>query len=93
MSCYVLLPLCALPEKWFHVLEPPPALHPNHVFFIKISRFLFSQEKRKTIIIYMNGIAHACTLFYFIIYADDTILSTTIEILVKTTTNLPISDI
>ncbi len=45
------------------------------------------------LIIYMNDIAHASTLFDFIIYADHTTLSTTIEIVVKTTTNLPISDI
>ncbi len=44
-------------------------------------------------IIYMNDIAHASKLLDFIIYADDTTLSTTIEIVVKTTTNLPISDI
>ncbi len=44
-------------------------------------------------IIYMNDIAHASKLFDFIIYADDTTLSTTIEIVVKTTSNLPISDI
>ncbi len=41
-------------------------------------------------IIYMNDIAQ---LFDFIIYADDTNLSTTIEIVVRTTTNVPISDI
>ncbi len=44
-------------------------------------------------IIYMNDIAHASKRFDFIIYADDTTFSTTIEIVVKTTTNLPISDI
>ncbi len=44
-------------------------------------------------IIYMNDKAHASKLFDFIIYADDTTLSTTIEIVVKSTTNLPISDI
>ncbi len=43
--------------------------------------------------IYMNDIAHASKHFDFIIYADDTTLSTTIEIVVKTTINLPISDI
>ncbi len=41
----------------------------------------------------MNDIAHASKHFTYIIYADDTTLSTTIEIVVKTTTNLPISDI
>ncbi len=44
-------------------------------------------------IIYMNDIAHASKRFYFIIYADDTTLSTSIEIVVKTTINLLISDI
>ncbi len=44
-------------------------------------------------IIYMNDIAQASKLFDFIIYADDTTLSTTIEIIVRTTTNVPISDI
>ncbi len=43
--------------------------------------------------IYMNDIAHSSKPFDFIIYADDTTLSTTIEIVVKTTTNIPISDI
>ncbi len=41
----------------------------------------------------MNDIAHASKRFDFIIYADDTTLPTTIELIVKTTTNLPISDI
>ncbi len=44
-------------------------------------------------IIYTNDIVHASKHFDFIIYADDNILSSTIEIVVKTTTNLPISDI
>ncbi len=44
-------------------------------------------------IIYMNDIARASKLFDFIIYANDTTLSTTIEIVVRTTTNVPISDI
>ncbi len=39
-------------------------------------------------IIYINDIAHASNHFDFIIYADGTTLSTTIEIVVKTTTNL-----
>ncbi len=38
-------------------------------------------------IIYMNVIAHSSKMFDFIIYADDTTLSTTIEIVVRTTTN------
>ncbi len=41
----------------------------------------------------MNDIAQASKLFDFIMYADDTNLSTTIEIVVRTTTNVPISDI
>ncbi len=44
-------------------------------------------------IIYMNDIAQVSKLFDFIIYADDTTHSTTIEIVVRTTTNVPISDI
>ncbi len=44
-------------------------------------------------IIYMNDIAQSSKLFHFIIYADDITLSTTIEIVVRTTTNVPISDI
>ncbi len=44
-------------------------------------------------IIYMSDIARASKPFYFIIYADDTTFSNAIEIVVKTTTNLPISDI
>ncbi len=43
-------------------------------------------------IIYMNDIAQASKLFNFMIYADDTTLSTTIEIVVRTT-NVPINDI
>ena len=34
-------------------------------------------------IIYINDIANASNLFNFIIYADDTTLSTTIEIVIK----------
>ncbi len=41
----------------------------------------------------MNDKAHASKPFEFIIYADDTALSASIEIVVKTTTNLHISDI
>ncbi len=41
----------------------------------------------------MNDIAHASKRFDFIKYADDTTRSTTIEIVVKTTTNVPIRDI
>ncbi len=44
-------------------------------------------------IIYMNDIAHASKMFDFIIYADDTTLSTTIEIVIRTTTDLTTSDI
>ncbi len=44
-------------------------------------------------IIYMNDIAQSSKLFDFIIYADDTTLSTTIEIVVRTTTNVPINDV
>ncbi len=44
-------------------------------------------------IIYMNGIAHASKMFDFIIYADGTILSTIIEIVVRSTTDLTISEI
>ncbi len=36
---------------------------------------------------------HEFKLFDFIIYADDTTISTTIEIVVRTTTNVSISDI
>ncbi len=39
-----------------------------------------------------NDIAHASKMFNFIIYADDTNLSTTIEIVFKNTGNLSISD-
>ncbi len=41
----------------------------------------------------MNDIAHASKMFDFIIYADDTTLSTTIEICIRTTTDLTTSDI
>ncbi len=44
-------------------------------------------------IIYMNDIAHSSKMFDFIIYADDTTLSTTIEIVVRTTTDLAISNV
>ncbi len=44
-------------------------------------------------IIYMNDIAHASKRFDFIIYADDTTLSTIIEIVVRCTTDLTISEI
>ncbi len=44
-------------------------------------------------IIYMNDIAHASKMFHFIIYANDTTLSTTIEIVIRTTTDLTTSDI
>ncbi len=44
-------------------------------------------------IIYMNDIDHASKMFDFIIYADDTTLSTTIEIVTRTTTDLTTSDI
>ncbi len=44
-------------------------------------------------IIYMNDIAQSSKLFDIIIYADDTTLSTTIEKVFRTTTNVPISDI
>ncbi len=44
-------------------------------------------------ILYINDIAHAFKMFDFIIYADDTIKSTTIEIVIKHTTDLPVSDI
>ncbi len=44
-------------------------------------------------IIYMNDIAQSSKLFYFIIYADDTTLSTIFEIVVGTTINVPISGI
>ncbi len=44
-------------------------------------------------IIYTNDIAQFSKLLGFIIYADDTTLSTTIEIVVRTTTYVPISDI
>ncbi len=41
----------------------------------------------------MNDIAHASKLFDFIIYADDTTLSTIIEIVVRSTTDLTINEI
>ena len=41
-------------------------------------------------IIYINDIAHASNLFNFIIYADDTTLSTTLEIVLKNKPNLNI---
>ncbi len=44
-------------------------------------------------IIYMNDIAHLSKMFDFIIYADDTTLSTTLEIVVRTTTDLTISNV
>ncbi len=43
--------------------------------------------------IYMNDIAHTSKMFDFIIYADDTTLSTTIEIVVRTITIVPIRDV
>ncbi len=44
-------------------------------------------------ILYMNDIAQVSKLFVFIIYADGTTISTTIEIVVRTTNNVPISNI
>ncbi len=44
-------------------------------------------------IICMNDIAYASKMFDFIIYADDTTLSTIIEIVVRSTTDLTISEI
>ncbi len=41
----------------------------------------------------MNDIAHASKMFDFIIYADYTALSTTIEIVIRTTMDLTTSDI
>ncbi len=41
----------------------------------------------------MNDIAHASKMFDFIIYADDTTLSTIIEIVIRSTTYLTISEI
>ncbi len=41
----------------------------------------------------MNDIAYASKMFDFIIYADDTTLFTTIEIVIRTTTDLTTSDI
>ncbi len=43
-------------------------------------------------IIYINDIAHASKMFNVIIYADDTNLSTTIEIVFRNTGELSISD-
>ncbi len=43
-------------------------------------------------IIYMNNIAHSSKMFDFITYADTT-LSTTIEIIVRTTTDLTIRNV
>ncbi len=43
-------------------------------------------------IIYINDIPHASKMFNFIIFADDTNLSTTIEIVFKNTRDLSISD-
>ncbi len=44
-------------------------------------------------IIYMNDIAHASKMFNFIIYADYTTLSTIIEIVIRSTIDLAISEI
>ncbi len=44
-------------------------------------------------IIYMNDIAHASKMFDFNIYADETTLSTIIEIIIRSTTDLIISEI
>ena len=44
-------------------------------------------------IIYINDIAHASKLFDFIIYADDTTMSTTIEMVIKNTAHQTASDI
>ena len=44
-------------------------------------------------IIYINDIAHASKLFDFTIYADDTTLSTTLEVVISISTDLTISDI
>ncbi len=44
-------------------------------------------------IIYMNDIAHASKMFDFIIYVDDTTLSTIIEIVIRSTTDLTISKV
>ncbi len=44
-------------------------------------------------IIYMNDIAHASKMFDFIIYVDDTTLSTIIEIVIRSTTDLTIREI
>ncbi len=41
-------------------------------------------------IIYINDIANASKLFNFIIYADDTILETTIEIVIRESNNISI---
>ncbi len=44
-------------------------------------------------IIYINDIANASSVFNFIIYADDTTLSTTLKIISKNTQDIPIDDI
>ncbi len=44
-------------------------------------------------IIYMNDIAHSSKMFDLIMYADDTTLSTTIEIVIRTITDLTISNV
>ncbi len=44
-------------------------------------------------IIYINDIAQASKLFDFIIYADDTTLSTTLEIVIRNTPNLNVDNI
>ncbi len=45
------------------------------------------------LIIYMNHIDHASKMFDSILYTDDTTLSTTIEIVVRSTTDLTTSEI
>ncbi len=44
-------------------------------------------------IIYINDIANASSVFNYIIYADDTTLSTTLKIISKNTQDIPIDDI
>ncbi len=44
-------------------------------------------------ITYINDIANASSLFDFIIYADDTTLSTTLEIVIRHTNNKDIESI
>ncbi len=44
-------------------------------------------------IIYLNDIAHSSKMFDFITYIDDTTLSTTTETVVRTTTDLTISNV